>query len=127
MLFYICLALVGVLAGMLGGMGMGGGTLLIPLLTIIFNLNQRVVQGINLISFSIMALIIIMVHAKNKLIDFKVVLGFAGLSLLTSIMGALLASIIKVSYLKLCFGLLLVGISIFQAIIELKKYFKRQK
>jgi uncharacterized membrane protein YfcA len=43
--------LVGIIGGVLGGMGMGGGTLLIPMLGIFFGLEQHVAQAINLISF----------------------------------------------------------------------------
>jgi uncharacterized membrane protein YfcA len=49
MSFFIYL-LVGALGGVLGGMGMGGGTLLIPALTIFCEVEQHVAQAINLIS-----------------------------------------------------------------------------
>ena len=41
MLKIILLAVSGIAAGVLGGMGMGGGTILIPLLTIFFNVGQK--------------------------------------------------------------------------------------
>ena len=118
-MFYVFLILTGVLAGILGGMGMGGGTLLIPLLTFIFNFNQKVVQGINLISFSIMAIFILILHVKNKLVDIKVALIFAGLAIVTTVLGALLASVIQNRYLKICYGALLIGIAIYQSVQEL--------
>lgn len=126
-MFYVLLSLIGVLSGSLGGMGMGGGTLLIPLLTIVLGFNQKVAQGINLISFSIMAVIVIIIHAKNKLINFKVALTFAAFSLITSILGALLASLINSVWLKTCFGLLLILIAIFNAICEIKSYYNLNK
>ena len=43
--------IIGILGGIIGGMGMGGGTLTIPLLTIFLNYEQLKAQGINLIRF----------------------------------------------------------------------------
>ncbi|MBQ9786266.1 MAG: sulfite exporter TauE/SafE family protein [Clostridia bacterium] len=116
-MFYIYLLLTGIASGILGGMGMGGGTLLIPLLTLIFNFNQKLTQGINLISFSIMALIIVFLHIKNKLIDVKVAIQFFCFAAITSALGAYLASIIHTSILKVCFGVLLMLIALYQAIM----------
>ena len=65
--FYI---ISGVVGGVIGGMGMGGGTLLVPILTILFSVGQRFAQCINLISFIPMAIVALIIHAKNKLIKF---------------------------------------------------------
>ena len=121
---YVFLILVGLTSGVFGGMGMGGGTLLIPLLTLLFGFNQKVVQGINLISFSIMAIIVLIVHIKNKLVDIKVALMFAGFALCFALLGAYLASVVKVGFLKVCFGLLLIAIAIFEAVMEIRGAFK---
>lgn len=43
-------------AGLLGGMGMGGGTILIPALTIFLGVEQHAAQAANLIAFLPMAL-----------------------------------------------------------------------
>lgn len=71
---YFYYAVAGVLAGVCGGMGMGGGTLLIPLLTLFGNVPQHVAQAVNLISFIPMAVVALIFHIKNKLVDFKNVL-----------------------------------------------------
>lgn len=62
------LILSGLCSGVLGGMGMGGGTILIPMLTIFFSLGQHLSQAVNLISFMPMSIVAIIIHAKNKLI-----------------------------------------------------------
>lgn len=120
-MFYIFLLISGTVSGILGGMGMGGGTLLIPLLTLIFGLNQKIVQGINLLSFSVMAVFILIIHLKNKLVDIKTAALFLGFASITTIFGALLASVVKVRYLKFCYGILLIIIAVFQAANELKR------
>ena len=61
-LWYI---LAGAVSGILGGMGMGGGVLLIPILTQLLQVEQKVAQGINLIAFLPMSIAAIVVHAKN--------------------------------------------------------------
>ena len=60
----------GVVGGIVAGMGMGGGTLIIPILTIFLNFNQIDAQGINLIAFLPMSLVAIIINAKNHLVDF---------------------------------------------------------
>lgn len=108
------LILYGLIGGILGGMGMGGGTLLIPLLTIFGGLNQIESQAINLISFSIMAIISIIIHAKNKLINFKVALPLILSGVAFSVLGSLIANSINTTTLKSLFGVFLVALGLFQ-------------
>ena len=61
--------LLGLIGGFLGGMGLGGGTLLIPLLISFAGIVQQQAQFINLFSFIIMSIFVLFVHFKNKLID----------------------------------------------------------
>ncbi|MBE7082894.1 MAG: sulfite exporter TauE/SafE family protein [Clostridiales bacterium] len=117
---YVLLALAGIVSGVLGGMGMGGGTLLIPLLTIFFSFNQKVSQGLNLISFSAMALIVLFIHIKNKLIDGKVAVKFAIVAVITSIIGAFIANLVNTKILKIAYGALLILVAIFQAVQEIR-------
>ena len=60
--------LSGLLGGILGGMGMGGGTLLIPLLSLLLSITQKEAQLLNVFSFVIMSIFVIYIHFKNKLI-----------------------------------------------------------
>ncbi len=108
------LLLYGLIGGILGGMGMGGGTLLIPLLTIFGGLEQIESQAINLISFSIMAIISIIIHAKNKLIDFKVALPLILTGVAFSVLGSFLANSMNTLSLKTLFGVFLVALGLFQ-------------
>ena len=70
-MIYFFYVLAGVLSGIFGGLGMGGGTLLIPILTIFLNFDQKLAQGINLISFLVMALFSLYIHHKNGYIVTK--------------------------------------------------------
>lgn len=66
---FLWYAVAGVLGGVLGGMGMGGGTVLIPLLSIFYAVEQHTAQAVNLIAFIPMAVVAIIIHIKNGLLD----------------------------------------------------------
>ncbi len=68
---YVVYALAGAAAGILGGMGMGGGTLLIPLLLAAGGVGQHGAQAVNLVAFVPMAAVALVFHIKNKLVDFR--------------------------------------------------------
>ncbi|MDE7100907.1 MAG: hypothetical protein K2O05_03535, partial [Anaeroplasmataceae bacterium] len=70
--------IVGLLAGVTASMGLGGGFILMIYLTTIAGIDQIDAQGINLIFFLPIALISIIMHIKNKLIDKKPLLPIIG-------------------------------------------------
>lgn len=65
----ILYVLAGLAGGLLGGMGMGGGTLLIPLLTIALKIPQQTAQLINLCAFVPMSILALFVHIKNGFVE----------------------------------------------------------
>lgn len=123
----------GILGGILGGMGMGGGTLLIPLLTIFLNMPQKAAQGINLIAFIPMAIVAIIIHLKNKLISFNNLLWIIVPGVVFSVSFSFLANKIDNSILKLLFGSFLILIASYEAvqlcfdIKEKRKIIKKSK
>ena len=111
--------LVGAIGGVLGGMGMGGGTLLIPALTLIFNFNQQIAQGINLISFSLMSILAITIHYKNGLINVKNALNFGIFATIFACLGSFLAGKMSSMFLTKAYGVMLLVTAIYLAINEL--------
>lgn len=101
-------------AGVIGGMGMGGGTLLIPLLNIFFGIKQHTAQAVNLAVFIPMSLAALIVHIKNKLIDFKKALIVAVPATLTAVGGSFAAKSIESGALQKYFGVFLILIAVFQ-------------
>lgn len=103
---------IGFLSGIISGMGIGGGAILIPALTLFQNISQQLAQGINLTYFIPTAIAALFVHIKNKSIRIKsaLILGVSGLP--GAVLGAIFAGIIKDSILRKLFGgfLFLVGI-----------------
>lgn len=104
--------LVAVISGILGGMGMGGGTLYIPALTLLFGVGQRMAQWLNLVSFIPMAVVSLFIHAKNHRLDLKAFLWLFVPASLSAVAFAYLATIIKGRILSLLFALFLVGLGI---------------
>lgn len=109
MLWYV---IAGIAGGVIGGMGMGGGTLLIPILTLLLSVGQLEAQAINLIVFVPMAIVTLIIHIKNKLVDFKKLIFSLPLAIVLAVIGALLVKKIDESILKTTFGvfMLIVGV-----------------
>lgn len=99
-------------AGVAAGMGIGGGALLIPALTILLGMDQRMAQGINLIYFIPTAIVAVITHAKNGKIDKGLVKGLVWYGLGAAAVGAFIALAIRPEALRTMFGyfLLLVGL-----------------
>ena len=110
----------GVISGIVGGMGMGGGTLLIPILTIFLRFKQKDSQGINLLVFIPMSIVALIVHIKNKLVDFKVGIPIMLSGVAFSIMGSTLANSLEDKFLRRIFGAFLLIVGIYQGSITIK-------
>lgn len=111
MIFYI---LTGVLAGAASGMGLGGGTILIPAFTIIYAMPQQQAQNINLIYFIPTAIIALITHSKNGNLEKGVVLKIVFFGLAGSIIGANIALNTDPALLKTYFGYFLLCMGIYE-------------
>lgn len=116
----------GLVGGLIGGMGMGGGTLLIPILTLLAGFGQLEAQGINLISFIPMSIIALILHFKNKLVRFKETYWLAIIGAGVSLVSALVAVHIHATVLKKIFAIFLLIIGIWQ-LVEFIKSCKNKK
>jgi len=112
--------LMGAGAGIVGGMGMGGGTLLVPLLTLVGGLNQQLAQGINLLIFLPTGLVALILHIKNKLVDFRLFWGVAPLAMCTAVGFSILALNLKSELLGHIFGGFLILIGVFMLVKAIK-------
>ena len=106
----------GVIGGIVGGMGMGGGTLTIPILTVFLAFEQIQAQGVNLIAFLPMSVVALFIHVKNHLVDFKNTWGLAIVGCIFSLGGALLANHISNVVLRKLFAIFLIGLGIWQLV-----------
>lgn len=108
------LIIFGIIGGVFGGMGMGGGTMLIPLLTIFLGFSQKVSQGFNIFSFLVMAVFALIIHIKNGMVDLKHVWPIIISGVVFSAGGAYLATLVKGKYLKMIFGIFLILLAILE-------------
>ncbi len=112
---------VSILSGIISGMGIGGGTILIPALIILFNISQQIAQGVNLISFIPTAAVAVITHIRNKNILLKLsVLLICG-GLFGAVLGSILASSISSPVLRKLFGIFLFIMGIYEIISKKKK------
>lgn len=105
---------VSALGGVIGGMGMGGGTLLIPLLTLFAGLEQHLAQSINLIAFVPMSVVALVIHKKNGYVQFKGSTPIAAIALIGAVGGSLLAKYAGGKVLRACYGAFLIALGIIQ-------------
>ncbi len=109
---FLLLFLCGFCGGVLGGMGMGGGTALIPLLTVVLGVEQGTAQGINLLAFLPMSAAALAVHKKNGLLEKEGLADVIVPALLSSLLFSAIAVRLPASLLGKGFGVLLIVLSV---------------
>lgn len=104
--------IAGIVSGILGAMGFGGGGILILYLTLYKDMPQTVSQGINLLFFIPSAILAIIFHIKNKLIDKKTALIYIGYGLVGVVLGFLLLNRLEDNTLRTIFAVMLTAVGI---------------
>lgn len=102
-------AVVGFLTGVLASMGLGGGFILVVWLTIFEEVGQRAAQGINLLFFLPIALISLVFHLKNHLVNIKLVKKLALGGVLGAVIGTYGAQLIDNDLLRKLFAVFLLA------------------
>jgi len=114
MLTWLMFVFIGFLSGIIGGMGIGGGAVLIPALTLFAKTEQHISQSINLIYFIPTAIIALIIHIKNRKVDFKIALPI----ILSGVIGAVIGSAVAVNFssnlLKKMFAFFLLIMGIYE-------------
>ena len=119
--------IVSALGGIIGGMGMGGGTLLIPLLTLAAGIVQHLAQSINLIAFIPMSIVAIRIHKKNGYVTLGKSVHIVALAVVGAIGGSFLAKYSGGYVLRACYGAFLIALGIFQAAKTVKTVIDNKK
>lgn len=109
--------LVGLLCGILSGFGIGGGSLLMIYMTAIAFVEQKTAQAINLLYFLPTAGASLLLHTKNRLIRWNIVLPAAVAGCFCGAAAAWVCAGMESSILRKIFGffLLTVGMTEFAA------------
>ena len=119
---WLIFLLAGLLSGVLAGMGMGGGTILIPALTLFAGVGQHAAQGINMLAYIPGAILAIIVHRRagrlhlNRCIPLLIG-GAAG-----AVCGAFIAVWLEAEWLRRLFGIFLVLLAVYQFLSGEKKH-----
>lgn len=103
--------LVSLIAGVMCGMGMGGGVLLIPALMWL-GWQQLSAQTANLIAYLPAVMLAVWQHHKQRRVDWKSVLYLSLTGVPAALLGALAASLLSTSWLRNIFGVFLVGLAV---------------
>ena len=101
------LVMLGIISGIVTGLGMGGGSILIILLTAFLGVDQHLAQATNLFFFIPTAIISIIVHFKNKNVDASVGKSILLPVVVGSAAGAILTLQLQPQKLKKYFGIFL--------------------
>jgi len=113
--------LLGLITGAIGGMGIGGGTILIPSLIFLTSLKQQTIQSINLLSFVPVAIVALIVHYRNKNILLKISLPLIFFGIFGTYIGSKLALTISSTVLRRWFGLFLMVMGLYEILCRGKK------
>ena len=106
--------LCGLGASVLSAWGVGGGTLLLLVMTLFLGVDQRTAQGINLLFFLPAAASALVCHARGGYLDRPTLRAAVPLAVLAALAGAWVAVSLDVEALRKPFGvyLLLSGVSL---------------
>jgi uncharacterized membrane protein YfcA len=124
---FIFLIIAGLAGGILAGMGMGGGTLTIPLLVMLLDVDQLTAQIVNLIAFIPAGALALAMHLKNKLVKGNVILPVLIPALITTVATAIPASNMEGELLRQLFGGFLIIIAVVSFTLNFMSQVKSQK
>ena len=121
--------LTGIISGTVSGTGMGGGTILILILSVFMGIDQHVAQATNLIFFVPTSITAIITTMKEKLINWKIGITVAICGIIGAVFGAKISVNMNVNNLRKYFGIFLIIITIYEiySLLETYKNHKSKK
>ena len=119
--------LISLVGGLVAGMGMGGGTILIPLLTLVCGVSQQSAQAINLISFIPLSIVVLIIYHKKGLLKLKSIWFVIVPGVVLSGLASIFSLKINSEVLKIIFGCFLILVGILMIISNIKNIVKKNK
>lgn len=104
--------IIGFFTGVIASLGLGGGFVLIIYLVTFMGVEQMTAQGINLTFFIPIAILSLIIHSKNKMVEWKKVPKYSFTGVLGAIAGTFIALNLNSHYLKIIFAILLIIVGI---------------
>ncbi len=111
----ILFALLGVLFGIVGGMGLGGGIVLIPALTLLMGISQHEAQGMTLFAYLPMAAAALVSHIRQKTVSIKPALFLTLFGVFGGVGGYWVASATEEGTLRTVFAVFLIIAALLRA------------
>ncbi len=105
---------------------MGGGTILILLLSIFMDLDQHIAQATNLVFFIPTAISAIVIGIKNKNIQWKLAIPIIIAGMIGAAFTASISTHMDVKILRKLFGAFLLGIASYEIYSWYKMYIKEK-
>ncbi len=119
--------LFGLISGIISSLGMGGGTILIFLLTVFLGVSQHVSQATNLVFFIPTSIVAIFMNIKNKNIDWKISWIIVIFGIIGAICGSFIARKISSDNLRRYFAIFLIFITVYEIYAYYKMHIKTSK
>lgn len=113
--------IAGAAAGLVGGMGLGGGTVLLIYLNLFTQNSQLTAQGINLIFFVPVGLTAVIIYAIKKQIKPKVLLFALPFGVAGSLLGSYITSLFNENLLRGAFAVFLIFLGLKELFVKAPK------
>ena len=114
----MCIAAL--ITGFLASLGVGGGMILILYMTVCGGYSQLHAQGVNLIFFLPIALLSVIIHRKNGLIELKELVPAMITGAVSAVIGSLAAEYIGSELLGKFFAVFIIALGI-------REFFRKNK
>lgn len=109
---YLIVALIGILGGIASGLvGVGGGTIFVPLLILVCKFNPHLAIGTSLAIVIPTAIVGALTHSRAGMVDWKSALMISACAILGAWLGSKLSVKLDTLLLKRIFAVLLVFIA----------------
>ncbi len=112
--------LIGLLSGLTASMGLGGGFILIIYLTVFGGVEGLPARAANLVFFLPIALLSVILHGKNKLVEWRIMPPVLVSGVIGAALGTFMGLLIDPRIIEIAFGVLI-------AVTGVKELFHRNK
>lgn len=119
--------LFGLISGIVTGLGMGGGTVLILLLSLFLNMEQHIAQATNLIFFIPTSIAAIIMNIRQKNIELKLAFIICIFGIMGATIGAIIAENISSQNLRKYFAIFILIIAIHEVYVIYREYRIKRK
>ena len=117
----------GSISGIVSGLGMGGGTVLIVILSIFFGIDQHKAQATNIVFFVPTSIVATIMNIKNKTVSWNIAKIIIPFGIIGAIGGAIVSVNLDTQILRRVFGVFLGVIAIYEVFSLIMMYKKNDK